>query len=163
MPRLPNDAVKYRKRNQISLDGMTGGLQRPSYRGTTKPVQADMGAWGSPPRDYVSPPPQSYVPHPGFADFQEPEYEPYSWEMGKPSKFLHRDPAPSRNSLPVSLESATEHGHVLTPEDLIDLAMDEAVAQFEVSSVESPVRACTGNIGCDRGTAGSCPRDRGCI
>ncbi len=111
---LRSGLFQYRKRKQLSLDGIVGGIQPNRYRsglGGPLPGRAHMRSGGVAPRDYMSFYPDAYEPHPGEAVSPGTLYSPYRAEVA------HRAPdeldAPAADS-----QSGTDHAeHVVPPID----------------------------------------------
>ncbi len=64
--RLPDDCFRYRKRKQISIDGVVGGLEHHHAHGDYAEVPVNIGRPGAAPADYLGPMPQDYRLHLGL-------------------------------------------------------------------------------------------------
>lgn len=77
---LRDQLFRYRKRKKLSLDGSVAGLDSFLHPGTSHGVSFQPGMTSPAPQDYLGRLPEAYNPHPGFADFDSPEYESYQPE-----------------------------------------------------------------------------------
>jgi len=114
-------------RTRFSSRGMMGVHRRPP--GNAKPVMADLGPWGPAPQDYMQSAPQSYEPHPGFAEFSEPEYEQYDPGIPHTHTPMFRAPGLANEQKP----AIPEYNDSLVTDELLAEALDEAIARPEIS------------------------------
>jgi hypothetical protein len=115
----------YRKHNQLPLDGIVAGLERPNhYRQFTPGVRSPSYVPQSPWHEYAGRPARSYEPLPGFMDLPEQEYEEY-----EPRAAFHRSTPPLRigtgvMSMPVP--EAPDYNDCLMTDALSEIAWRRA-------------------------------------